>query len=103
MPAPVLAYLKYLKSDEAKKDDRPFCLIISLVNPHDVLFYMNDTFEDAGYNDDWLVGDIETPFTMNEERRRSGFRVYVVVGVGLYAMRTPAKHFYFFSTSNFAS
>ncbi len=62
----VLAYLKYLKSDEAKQDDRPFCLIISLVNPHDVLFYMNDTFEKAGYNDDWLLGDIKTPFTMNE-------------------------------------
>lgn len=63
----VLAYLKYLKSDEAKQDGRPFCLIISLVNPHDVLFYMNDTFEDAGYDDDWLLGDVETPFSMNED------------------------------------
>lgn len=63
----VLAYINYLKSDEAKQDGRPFCLIISLVNPHDVLFYMNDTFEQAGYDDTWLLGDIQTPFTMNED------------------------------------
>jgi len=63
----VLAYINYLKSDEAKQDGKPFCLIISLVNPHDVLFLGNETFGDAGYKPKWTLGDIELPATYEED------------------------------------
>ena len=41
-------------------------MIISLVNPHDVLFYPK-TFQQAGYDNSWLAGDINTPATVGED------------------------------------
>ncbi len=50
-----------------KPTDKPFCLIVSLVNPHDVLMYPRN-FEDAGYDDSWLEGeDIQLPETYDED------------------------------------
>ena len=46
---------------------QPFFLVISLVNPHDVLFYPSKTFEEAGYDDSWLQGDIGVPATNEED------------------------------------
>jgi choline-sulfatase len=46
---------------------QPFFLVISLVNPHDVLFYPSRTFEEAGYDPSWLQGDIEVPATNEED------------------------------------
>ncbi|HKZ13983.1 MAG TPA: sulfatase-like hydrolase/transferase [Solirubrobacterales bacterium] len=46
---------------------KPFFLIISLVNPHDVLFYPSKTFEESGYDSSWLAGDIEVPPTNEED------------------------------------
>jgi arylsulfatase A-like enzyme len=51
----------------AGKGKRPFFLVISLVNPHDVLFYPSRTFEESGYDDSWLAGDIELPRTNEED------------------------------------
>jgi arylsulfatase A-like enzyme len=56
--------LAYLRSEAARQ--QPFFLVVSLVNPHDVLFYPQ-TYEDAGYNDHWLKGDIELPATVDED------------------------------------
>lgn len=56
--------LTYLTSVAAQQ--QPFFLIISLVNPHDVLFYPS-TYLNAGYDDSWLVGDIGIPATVNED------------------------------------
>src|SRR4029079_13777405 len=47
--------LAYLNSVAATQ--QPFFMIISLVNPHDVLFYPNNYLA-AGYDSSWLVGDI---------------------------------------------
>jgi arylsulfatase A-like enzyme len=62
----VLAYLDYVNANKDNPDSKPFCLIISLVNPHDVLFLGNDTFDQAGYGDSdkWVSGDIHTPASM---------------------------------------
>jgi len=50
-----------------KPGDRPFCLIVSLVNPHDVLMYPRN-FAAAGYDDSWLEGEhIELPETWDED------------------------------------
>jgi choline-sulfatase len=56
-----LAYLR-----NAAVSQQPFCLVVSLVNPHDVLFYPN-TYLQAGYTDKWLMGTIEPPDTINED------------------------------------
>jgi arylsulfatase A-like enzyme len=55
--------IAYLTSRAAR--DQPFFMVISLVNPHDVLFYPK-TYIDAGYSNRWLVGDIDLPTTVAE-------------------------------------
>ncbi len=57
--------IQYLSSAAAK--EQPFFMVISVVNPHDVLFYPNAAFEEAGYDDSWLQGDIEVPPTNEED------------------------------------
>ena len=57
--------LEYLHSTAAQQ--QPFFLVVSLVNPHDVLFYPTDNFTVAGYDDSWLAGDIQPPETVNED------------------------------------
>jgi arylsulfatase A-like enzyme len=57
--------MQYLSSAAAQQ--QPFFLVISLVNPHDVLFYPSKTFEEAGYDDSWIQGDINVPETNEED------------------------------------
>jgi len=57
--------MQYLGSTAAQQ--QPFFMVISLVNPHDVLFYPSKTFEEAGYDKSWLEGDIEVPRTNEED------------------------------------
>jgi arylsulfatase A-like enzyme len=57
--------MQYLSSAADKQ--QPFFLVISLVNPHDVLFYPSKTFEEAGYDDSWIQGDIDVPETNGED------------------------------------
>jgi arylsulfatase A-like enzyme len=57
--------LQYLSSRAAQ--EQPFFMVISLVNPHDVLFYPNKSFEEAGYDDSWLQGNIQLPETGGED------------------------------------
>jgi choline-sulfatase len=57
--------MQYLSSAAAKQ--QPFFLVISLVNPHDVLFYPSKTFEEAGYDDSWIQGEIGVPATNEED------------------------------------
>jgi choline-sulfatase len=56
--------LQYLNSVAATQ--QPFFMVVSLVNPHDVLFYPN-TYLSAGYDDSWLQGTIGLPATVNED------------------------------------
>ncbi|HEX3562840.1 MAG TPA: sulfatase-like hydrolase/transferase [Solirubrobacterales bacterium] len=57
--------LQYL--DTAATRQQPFFLVISLVNPHDVLFYPGTTFEQGGYDHTWTQGDIQIPETNDED------------------------------------
>jgi choline-sulfatase len=57
--------MQYLDAAAAKQ--QPFFLVISLVNPHDVLFYPSRTFEEAGYDKSWVQGDIGVPATNGED------------------------------------
>jgi choline-sulfatase len=56
--------LDYLRSQAAKQ--QPFFLVVSLVNPHDVLMYPKNATA-AGYDDSWLDGDIRLPETVDED------------------------------------
>ena len=57
--------LEYLDTHAAA--EQPFFMVISLVNPHDVLFYPSRTFTEAGYDESWLQGDIHMPETNEED------------------------------------
>jgi choline-sulfatase len=56
--------VQYLRSTAAQA--QPFFMVVSLVNPHDVLFYPS-TYTTAGYDDAWLQGELEPPATANED------------------------------------
>ncbi|HEX8830597.1 MAG TPA: sulfatase-like hydrolase/transferase, partial [Longimicrobium sp.] len=57
--------LEYLRSEAARQ--QPFFMVISLVNPHDVLFYPKTT-KKAGYeNQAWFEGDIGLPASVDED------------------------------------
>lgn len=56
--------LQYLNTQSARS--QPFFMIISLVNPHDVLFYPTN-FDDSGYDPAFLQGDLQLPPTSDED------------------------------------
>jgi choline-sulfatase len=58
--------LEFLTSVAASQ--QPFFMIISLVNPHDVLAYPRN-FAAGGYSDEWLDGGIGLPATVDEDLR----------------------------------
>lgn len=74
--------LEFLRSYDS---DQPFCLIVSLVNPHDVLAYPA-SYQAAGYSDDDFQDlPIDRPPTWNEDlstkpRAQAQFRVLANAG-----------------------
>jgi choline-sulfatase len=56
--------LQYLSSTAAQQ--QPFFMVISLVNPHDVLFYPK-VFKEAGYKFPKLIGEMHPPATVGED------------------------------------
>ena len=91
--------LAYLSSVAATQ--QPFCIIISLVNPHDVLLYPR-TCLDAGYTDAALLGDIQIPVTIGEDLStkptvQEEFLVISTIGLGalpLPEMKQDYLNFY---------
>jgi choline-sulfatase len=64
MPAGDEGVLDYLSNFATQQ--QPFFLVVSLVNPHDVLMYPKNYIA-AGYDDSWLEGTIGLPSTVNED------------------------------------
>jgi arylsulfatase A-like enzyme len=56
--------VQYLASRAAQ--DQPFFMVVSLVNPHDVLFYPK-TYQTSGYDESWVQGEIDPPATVDED------------------------------------
>jgi choline-sulfatase len=56
--------VQYLSSAAAQQ--QPFFMVVSLVNPHDVLAYPK-TYTSTGYDESWLDGEIEPPATARED------------------------------------
>lgn len=59
-----IEFLEQVRRRREHGDNQPYCLVLSLVNPHDVLCYPGDF--DYGYNDNFLKGDIDLPETVSE-------------------------------------
>jgi choline-sulfatase len=60
-----IKYLQQVKERRAKGDMRPYCLVLALVNPHDVLCYPNGVM--YGYlPPDWEQRTVGLPETVNE-------------------------------------
>jgi choline-sulfatase len=57
--------------NESANDDKPWCLVFSLINPHDIWTYPR-YFNETGYYDDMLKGDIGLPKTINEDIKNNG-------------------------------
>lgn len=58
--------IAYLEHKRDHPDGKPFCLVVSLVNPHDVLGYPGN-YQQGGYDDSYLVGDLsELPPSVDE-------------------------------------
>jgi Arylsulfatase A and related enzymes len=56
----------YLQEKVANPGDKPFCLVVSLVNPHDVLGYPGNQGA-GGYGPEDLLGDLDLPPSVHEE------------------------------------
>jgi choline-sulfatase len=56
--------VQYLSTTAASS--QPFFMVVSLVNPHDVLLYPK-SLDPAGYDDSWLEGEIGLPATVHED------------------------------------
>jgi arylsulfatase A-like enzyme len=55
----------FLHEHAASDARRPFCLVVSLVNPHDVLAFPREWTDD--YSPDWLDGGIGLPASFDED------------------------------------
>ncbi|MBX9582553.1 MAG: sulfatase-like hydrolase/transferase [Gemmataceae bacterium] len=82
--------LAYLRSRAAGQ--QPFFLVVSLVNPHDVLFYP-DTYKQAGYDDGWLRGPIGLPPTADEDlaTKPTAQQQFLALSQFLGRLDTPQK------------
>jgi choline-sulfatase len=56
--------VQYLSTTAAQS--QPFFMVVSLVNPHDVLLYPKN-YASGGYDETWLEGEIEPPATAGED------------------------------------
>ena len=56
--------IQYLSTTAAQS--QPFFMVVSLVNPHDVLAYPK-TYTSGGYDGTWLQGEMREPATVNED------------------------------------
>ncbi len=87
-------FLKNTRKLRAQGKSKPYCLILSLVNPHDVLCYPKG-FQ-YGYNDDFLKGPITLPQTANEDLAANGkpaaqVQIKTSAGLSLGLLNTPEK------------
>ena len=67
-------------------NQQKFCLVISLVNPHDVLAYPR-RYAAGGYSNKWLQGDMKLPDTVAERlvtkpKAQAIFKALVASGTG---------------------
>lgn len=65
--AQAIAYLKEVKERRKNGNHRPYLLILSLVNPHDVLAYPRTAGTSGYYPESWLKREVGLPDTVDEK------------------------------------
>jgi choline-sulfatase len=63
--------ISFIQDRAMEPDKKPWCLVLSLINPHDIWTYPKN-FHETGYNEDMLIGDIGLPETMDEDLLKNG-------------------------------
>lgn len=61
----VIQYIQYAANQAQAMGNKAFFMVISLINPHDVLFQPAQ-FEASGYPPEYLQGDVPLPSTINQ-------------------------------------
>ncbi|AUP77587.1 sulfatase-like hydrolase/transferase [Flavivirga eckloniae] len=94
--AQAVKFLKEVREQRAKGIHQPYCLVLSLVNPHDVLAYPNTAGTSGYHSDSWSGRDIGLPKTVNEELLRNKKpmaqeQILLAMGAGLGALPTDEK------------
>ncbi len=83
--AEAIKYLKGVRAKRAEGNHQPYCLILSLVNPHDVLAYPK-TAGTSGYHPaSWSGREIGLPATVNENlllNKKPMAQEQILVGMG---------------------
>lgn len=64
--AEAIQYLQEVKARRAAGHHKPYCLIVSLVNPHDVLAYPKTAGTSGYHSEAWSGREIGLPDTVNE-------------------------------------
>lgn len=64
--AQAIKYLKQVRERRASGDTTPYCLVVSLVNPHDVLAYPNTAGTYGYLPSTWSGREVGLPATINE-------------------------------------
>lgn len=87
-------FLKNVRTLREQGKGKPYCLILSLVNPHDVLCYPRGFH--YGYSDKFLQGPITLPDTVNEDLVANGkpsaqAQIKTAAAMGLGLLNTPEK------------
>ncbi len=65
--AQAIAYLKQVKERRKNGDHQPYLLVLSLVNPHDVLAYPRTAGTSGYYPESWLSREVGLPDTVDEK------------------------------------
>jgi choline-sulfatase len=69
--AQAIEFLKEVKAKRAKGIHQPYCLVLSLVNPHDVLAYPKTAGTSGYHQSSWLGREIGLPDTVDEQLLRN--------------------------------
>ncbi len=91
--AQAITFLKEVKAKRGQGIHQPYCLVLSLVNPHDVLAYPK-TAGTSGYHPaSWSGREIELPKTVNEallqnKKPMAQEQILLAMGAGLGALPT---------------
>jgi hypothetical protein len=84
-----IQYIEYAAAQAQAMGNKPFFMVLSLINPHDVLFQPQQ-FDASGYPPEYLQGDVPLPPTLNESLATKPTSQSQYLTIGLQAGVTPS-------------
>lgn len=85
----VLQYIEFAANRSQAMGNKPFFMVLSLINPHDVLFQPAQ-FAASGYAPEFLQGDVPLPSTLYEDLSTKPTSQSQYLAVGLASGTVPA-------------